>query len=374
MNIYYNKYNFETVNNIKEINNIISNINQQKYKFDIDDNNYNIFKTYSSLYCLIPNCSNFNCHNGCCYIHFSNKNIEENVNICILELKNNYTKIKKIQNKYRIFFTEQIKYYDKLNKNYLIYLYTICNFNIQKEYILNNIKYINNKYIDYEAINVNFDQNIINKINLFLKTNDINTLDRNINIYNIINLIHKKFINYQCNLHNFIYKIKNNIYINTNLRKIENNIILYNHILKSHLIKYIDYINIEHSLYISNHVLRADIFLILCIDNNYFELIIETDEDRHITFKEKYDETYIKNLKYDYYKDKYAIKNGISFVRININNSKINDKNINLALFCINYIIETKKPLYYFNKKYINYKKSINVNMYDEFSDIEDKI
>jgi hypothetical protein len=374
MNIYYNKHNFETEDNLKEINNIITNINQLKYKFNIDNNNYNLFKIYSSLYCLIPNCNKFNCKNGFCYTHFSKKNNEEYVNICISEIKNNNTEIKKIENKYRIFFAEQIKYYCILNRNYLIYLYNNCNFNIQKEYMIHNQKYINNKHIDYESITVKFDKNIINKIKLFLKNNDINTLDRDINIYNIINLLHKKFLNYQHGLSNFIYNIKNNKSINTNLRKIENNIILYNRILESHLIKYIDYINIEHSLYISNHVLRADIYLILCIDNNYFEMIIETDEDHHITFNEKYNEEYTKYLKYDYYKDKYAIKKGISFVRIDINNSKINDENIDLALFCINYIIETQKPLYYFNKKYINYKKSINIDKYNEFSDIESDI
>ena len=374
MNIYYNKHNFETEDNLKEINNIITNINQLKYKFNIDNNNYNLFKIYSSLYCLIPNCNKFNCKNGFCYTHFSKKNNEEYVNICISEIKNNNTEIKKIENKYRIFFAEQIKYYCILNNSYLIYLYTNCNFNIQKEYMLHNQKYINNKHIDYESITVKFDKNIINKIKLFLKNNDINTLDRDINIYNIINLLHKKFLNYQHGLSNFIYNIKNNKSINTKLRKIENNIILYNRILESHLIKYIDYINIEHSLYISNHVLRADIYLILCIDNNYFEMIIETDEDHHITFNEKYNEEYTKYLKYDYYKDKYAIKKGISFVRIDINNSKITDKNIDLALFCINYIIETQKPLYYFNKKYINYKKSIHTDKYNEFSDIESNI
>lgn len=374
MNIYYNKHNFETKDNLKEINNIITNINQLKYKFNIDNNNYNLFKIYSSLYCLIPNCNKFNCKNGFCYKHFLNKNVEEYVNICISELKNNYNEIKKIQNKYRIFFAEQNKHYCVLNNSYLIYLYTNCNFNIQKEYMIHNKKYINNKHIDYESITVKFDKNIINKIKLFLKNNDINTLDRDINIYNIINLLHKKFLNYQCGLSNFIYHIKNNKSINTKLRKIENNVILYNRILESHLIKYIDFINTEHSIYISKHVLRADIYLILCVNNNYFEMIIETDEDHHITFDEKYSEKYTKYQKYDYYKDKYAIKKGISFVRIDINNSKITDKNIDLALFCINYIVETQKPLYYFNKKYINYKKSINNDKYNEFSDLDSDI
>jgi hypothetical protein len=371
MNTYYNKYLFETENNLNEINNIILKINQKKYINNIDNNNYNIFKIASSLYCLEENCNNFNCQNGYCYIHFSNKNIEEYINICLFELKNNYTGIKKLQNKYKLYFAKEICYYSKLNINYLIYLYTTCNFNIQKEYIINNKQYINNKIIDYESINVKFDKNIINKINIYLKNNDITALKRNINVYNIINLIYKKFTNYQYGLNNFIYKIKNNKVINKKLKKIENNIILYNYILQSHLINYIDYINTEHSLYISNHVLRADIFIILCVNNNYFELIIETDEDHHIIFDEKYYEKYTKYLKYDYYKDKYAIKNGISLVRINIDNYVINEKNIDLALFCINYIIETQKPLYYFNTQYINYKKSISDLKYDEFSDIE---
>ena len=58
------------------------------------------------------------------YLSIHNKNVEEYVNICISELKNNYNEIKKIQNKYRIFFAEQNKHYCVLNNSYLIYLYT----------------------------------------------------------------------------------------------------------------------------------------------------------------------------------------------------------------------------------------------------------
>lgn len=372
MNTYYNKYIFDTETTTKKINDIISNINKRIYKFNINNNNYTIFKLYSSFYCLNPDCKNFNCYNGYCHKHFSNKNIDEYINICIDELKNNYRDIRKIHNNYRIFFAEEIKYYSILKINYLIYLYTNCNFNIQKEYIIHNKQYFNNKSINYKSINVKFEKTIINKIKLYLENNDINKIERKINIYNIINLIHKKFQNYQTRLGNLIYNIKNNNIINTNLRKIENNVILYNRILESHLINYIDYIDTEHSLSISKHVLRADIYLIICVDNNYFEMIIETDEDHHITFNEKYSNQCTKYLKYDYYKDKYAIKNGISIVRINIDNHVISDKNIDLALFCINYIIETQKPLYYFNKKYINYKKNIDIKTYDDFSDIED--
>jgi hypothetical protein len=132
--------------------------------------------------------------------------------------------------------------------------------------------------------------------------------------------------------------------------------------------EYIEYINVEHTLYLSKHLLRADIYLIICVDNHFFELLIETDENQHTSTNLNYE----KQHKYDYYKDKYAIRNGVSLVRIFIENSNINDKNIDLALFCISYIIETKKPLYYFNKQYINFRKNINNNKYYEYSDIED--
>ena len=204
---YYNKYLFDSETNLNKIDDIISNINNIVYKFNIDNNNYNIFKLYSTFYCIESECNNFNCLNGYCYKHFSNKNIEAYINLCKNELKNNYKEIKKIENKYRIYFAEQIKYYYKINRLYLIYLYTNCNFNKQKEYIFHNKQYINNKCINYECINVKFDKNIINKIKIYLENNDINIIERKINVYIMIKQIHKKFQNYQIRLSNLIYNI-----------------------------------------------------------------------------------------------------------------------------------------------------------------------
>jgi len=97
--------------------------------------------------------------------------------------------------------------------------------------------------------------------------------------------------------------------------------------------------------------------MILHIDNNYFQVIIETDEFHHINKKNRLNNSQI----YDTKKDIYAIKYGISFIRININ-KVINNRDIDRALFCIEYIILTKKPVYYFNKKYIKYKSNIYTN------------
>ncbi len=354
---YINKYNFEDDSNITIINNLITDLQQKKFKFNIDNNKYSIFSLYSSFYCI--DCDNFNCSKGYCDIHYNKFKLRENnyINTCIDEFNNNYNEIITLQNKYKHFFSQNIIQLRKIMTNYFIYLSSHCNFTIQKDYAKQNIKYLNDTIIDYQKINVNFDKKILENVKTFLKTNDISLIERNINIYNMIQFISKKYSNYQHGLNNLIYHIRHNK-ITDNYKKIENNIILYNRIMESHLINYIDFIDIEYSLFISKHMLRADIYLLLHINNNYFEVIIETDEKHHLKYKHT-------TLKYDYYKDKYAIENGISIIRININNHKINNNNINLALFCINYIIETQQPIYYFNKKYIEYMNTNNDKLHD---------
>jgi hypothetical protein len=108
---------------------------------------------------------------------------------------------------------------------------------------------------------------------------------------------------------------------------------------------------------INNKYLRFDLYLILHIDNNYFQVIIETDESHHINNNRRLNNGQIN----DNYKDIFAIKYGISFIRLNVNDI-ISDYEINRALFCIDYIILTKKPVYYFNKEYIKYKNNIYIN------------
>jgi hypothetical protein len=238
----------------------------------------------------------------------------------------------------------------------------IANTNIQKETIINNKKYFNKKFINYKNINTIFDESIKNKI----KNKEYTESDYKINIYIMILYLQKKFSNFQINLKFFTYKLKN-IEYKQKFKKIQNNILLYNKIIDSNVINYIDYINTEHTINISKHKLRFDIFILLRIDNEYIKIIIETDEDAHFTYNKK-------SLKYDYYKDKYSIKNGYSMIRINLNKNKLSNEDIKFVLFCINYIIETKKPIYYFSKKYIDYLQSIDNNIYDEFSDVDENI
>ena len=129
---------------------------------------------------------------------------------------------------------------------------------------------------------------------------------------------------------------------------IGNNDVLYQRILNSKLNKYIEYITPEYSIYNKGIELRFDLYIILNVDNIYIEVCIETDEIYH------------RNAFYqnDMIKDNVLIDANISFIRLDID-KEIKDKEINYILFCIEYIIKTKSPLYYFSDDYIE-----NMNQY----------
>ncbi len=359
MNVY-KKYVVGDLNHNKEVDEVINNINNKKYMFYIEKSDkYKFFDNFISFYCL--NCNNFTCNDKYCIIHYNklqlNNKSDEYINKCRLEIEENYKEINKIHNEYRNLYSKNIRNYYKLLKVYYKYINNNFNFDDQNKAILINKKYINNKIINYENINTKFDETIKNIIN----NKEYN--DNRINIYNIILYLNKKFINYRLKMNNFSYKLKK-IDFKQKYQKIENNILLYNKLITSNIANYIDYIDTEYSLSISKHLLKFDIFMIISIDNRHFKILIETDECQHF----KYDE---RTLKYDYYKDKFAIQNGYSMIRIDINKKNISSDNIEFVLFCIKYILETKETLYYFNNKYINYLKTINNTIYDEFSDIE---
>jgi hypothetical protein len=82
-------------------------------------------------------------------------------------------------------------------------------------------------------------------------------------------------------------------------------------------------------------------------NNNFIDLIIETDESHHYTDKTKNS---------DNVKDIFAITHGIAIIRIDLSESKIiTDNIINFVIKIITDIHFTNKPIYYFCDKYIKF-------------------
>ena len=155
----------------------------------------------------------------------------------------------------------------------------------------------------------------------------------------------------------FIKNLKNAINI-PNYIVASNSITLMQQIINSSIVNYIEFINTEYILHVFEYEskkcrdYRVDIFIILKIDNTYHKIIIETDEKHHSKFNN------IEFNKSDFCKDKYAIETKTSILRLNVD-KRIDDEIIKLTLFLISHIIETKKPIYYFNEKYIKIRNKI---------------
>lgn len=353
INIYFNKIPYGKY--IKYIDNIIENFTtNNKILFkdlknkDIDTycNNIMLLKLFNLNYCY--KCNNFSDYVGFCIKHINKNSLQcyyddfKNIFECNNELNikyiNNY--IYNLLNYYRIHIyklSNIMKYYE----SFILSLYDFSNQNT------NNKKYINNIYnINYYKLNTHFDKNIsINIIDDFYS----NTT-KIINIICIIVFLYKKY-KYQKYLINYIltYKCITQTFIS-------NSDILYNHIINSNIINNIEFIETEKVVSIENHPLRFDIFIIIKHQLKLLKLVIETDEKHH---------KYQKYIPYDIIKDKYCIKNGISLLRLKINN-KINENNINFALFFIKYLIEYGKPIYYFDDEYIDsHIKTINNDIYN---------
>jgi len=359
METYYTYHDIPDKKIKDNINQIINELNSNTFEFNFKVDNsdkFIIFKHYKSLKCNF--CDKFAYGNTTCIEHYyEHINDDKTDNECTQEIIQNTREIKKIYRKFAMKLSEKFQFHSIINSYYINNVLKNLNFNNQISIIGNNLKYIiKDKYVKYEEINTKFDKQIIRQIKNFIESNDISKIPRKINIFIFTELLHKNISKYQHSLSNKIYKIikYNKTY---KIYKIPNNIILYYKIINSHLVNYIDYITTEYKLLINNTYLKADIYMILHIDNNYFQVIIETDEFHHINKKYRLDNSQL----YDTKKDLYAIKYGISFIRLNIH-KYINNDNINRALFCIEYIILTKKPVYYFNEEYIKYKNIIYTN------------
>jgi hypothetical protein len=282
--------------------------------------------------------------------------------------------------KYRREFNEII-HNDEVKRINFMHYYVEYKLKIRK--LINNLIKIKNEYFNvtyktfnfshqYHNIDKNINKNNLHRKNTLFEDNKSYEIIKNFknnnkceeNIINLLVFLLKKYI-YDEYLLIDILKDSKSI---TTTTYIGNNNILYNKICKSNIIDQIEYIETEKSIKINNHTLRFDIYMIVKIFNieddyttNYYELVIETDEQHHHTINSN-------TIEYDILKDEYCFNNGISLLRLELKNRKIIENDINFALFFIKYLIIHHKPIYYFSDKYIN-----NHRTYDKTCDNIDK-
>jgi hypothetical protein len=335
----------------KFINNLIEELKVKKDKPNLifENNPYEHIKILNLLnnyYC--DKCDKYADYIGLCIDHFNQNDIHK----YIFEFKDTLKKMNDDEKKNIFNYINTYRNHLLGTKNKLKDIIKYYNNNISKLFKYcqpKNINIINTENIDYNNLNVIFNDKISYKIiTTFYNTPPI----REINIIILLTFFYKKY-KYE------LYFIDGQLFRN-NLRKIfiGNNNILYNSIFNSNIIHYIDIIDAEHLIYINNHALRFDLFIILKIFSKdfeyiYYKLVIETDEKHH----------YINETNHDILKDKYCIDNNISLLRLHIDkNNKISQENINFCLFFIKYLIKTQKTMYYFYDKYINTNNNNNIN------------
>ena len=318
-----------------------------------------LLKLINLNYCT--NCEKYADYIGLCINHFNQNNINTYIKEYYEYIKqnNNIDYIHEYLNEYR----KTIKKYKTMCKKILdCYNKTISfTFDINKHNYY--MQYINNTYdINYNKINVNFNKNIACDIIRYYHFK----YTQQINIIILIKFLHRKY-NFDLYTYKNIFK-KNtptNIFIG-------NNNILFNHIFNSNLINNIEFIDTEYPINIDGHTLRFDIYIIIKIMDidddiakfKYFKLVIETDENHHY-------QNIDHNKTYDKLKDKYCIENEISLFRIYIKNNKICESDITLCLFFINYLIKTKKPIYYFPPKYVNFHENTTKNVSNNITNVD---
>lgn len=358
----------------KFIKNIINNFQNKQlilFKSKHYENRDNICATVSLVKLLDNNycekCNKYSDYFGHCIEHYNQSDINKYRKEFLDQLiKSNKFAAEFIHfhNEYKKILFKHIMNLQTIKKYYFNNIYTQLNFNDQKASIKNKEIYINNNIINYDNINIIFENNTSY---IIIKNMNINN-KREQNIIILLIFLLNKF-KYDTDIYIDLIKCPdNNINKNT---FIGNNNILYNKIYNSNLISNIEYMSVEKTVIIEGHKLRFDLYLIIktCDFNEnkfkYFELYIETDESHHYTNND------VQNS-YDVMKDIYCIRNGISLLRLHMKNNKISENNINLCIFFIYYLINIKSPIYYFPQRYINTKNKYIKNINNKEIDIND--
>lgn len=348
--ILYNEYFYKPYNQIIKLlinkyknKQLILFSDERNKERDIICNDIKLIKLLDNNFC--EDCDNHADYFGYCIDHYNQDIINNYRN----DFLNEYEKCKitkdnfyKYNYQYYKIIKKFIKQLEKIYNYYFSDIFIYHNFEIQQKYKEINLKYIDDDYnIDYDSLNIIFDDNICYKI--IQKFNEKVNSEQEIIIFLVF--LMKKYKYDICICHDLIKNPKNKL----KTTFIGNNNRLYNKIINSKLINRIEFIETEKLVNINGHKLRFDIYLILRVidiyDNtiNHFEIVIETDEKHHLN---------INNNEYDILKDEYCIKNGISMIHIDIDD-KITDNDINLCLFLLYYLKFHKKPIYYFPEKYI---------------------
>ena len=302
--VFYNNYDTfikEVIKNFQNKQLILFNLKDNK---DIDNicSNIKLIKLLDNNYC--EKCDKYSDYFGYCIDHYNQQEINKYRGEFMEQLSKSQeltAEFLTYHNEYKKILIKYIANLHKIKYHYFKNIYSQLNFDTQQSSIQINIKYINNNFINYDNINVIFEN--YTSCTIIKDTNTIKRREQNIIIL-LIFLLNK--FEYETNIYTNLIK-----YPEQNINKktfIGNNNILYNKIYNSNLISNIEYMSVEKTIHIEGHSLRFDLYIIIKIcdltDNKfkYFELCIETDESHH----------YINNdiqYSYDIMKDKYCIQN-----------------------------------------------------------------
>ena len=359
--LYYEKCYYDVFSkDISLIVNEFQNINFLLYKHDKNIDRDNICNEYLFLKILNLNkcneCSNYANYSGLCIKHINTSDKIKKIYLDFTEQLCNSTVDKKdnIINYLSEYVTKTTVMKTKLKT--IIKHYYYCNKNIYILFLQDNTVVI--KDINYHKTNTIFNKNISSDIIVNFKTETFRTMK--LIIFLIFLYKKHKYNRYLCSI---ISSLEDHT-----VKYIGNSHILYYNIINSKLIDDIELIDIEKSIHINNHCLRFDIYILIKIGSESYHLVIETDENHHYS-----------NTTYDNIKDNFCLQNNISLLRLHVQN-KITEHHINFTLFFIEYLINYKKPIYYFSERYIEANSKIRdkitfgINSYKEYikDDIND--
>jgi len=340
---------------------------------DIFLNKFNIYNSKLLEYinkdtCITCNNKFVKCY-GHCLQHIKNVDIIS-LHTELLAIFNKITDVEKINFKLSIAeLMFKIKRSKSISKRE-IKTYAEEVFNQQKiqEISNKNEEFIINKSILYKELINKYAFTDAEKEKLYKQNNKINfRITYEINDNNLLN-VNENIIQ--------IYKLRKLKYEETRLLSFFNNITdirtihidnsdtIVIEILKHNLInRRILYLEQEKTVKINNRVFRSDIFVIIETNNHLLiPIIIEIDEKHH-----KHVEDIIKN---DTLKDIYYISKGVSVIRLEVNNNKISEDNINLIINKLIDVVELNIPIYYFSDTYIeNHRVKTGINITQEMLD-----
>ncbi len=332
---YYGRYSIYIDDLLKNLYNKNQVLFKNKNNCERDNycNNILFLKLFDLNYC--NNCNNYSDYVGYCINHINKTTLEyhfDEFKKIFINIEKNYSKyINNYLNEIINYYTLNITKLSQILKYYEKNILCIYDFSIN----VDNTIYIDDEYnINYYKINT-----IFNDDKCHIVINDF--YKKNSNLINIICLLTFLYKKYKYQKYLLL-----NMYNNKTITKtfIGNNERLYNYIFNSNIMHYVEYIETERNVKISNHSLRFDIYIIVKHGLKYLKLVIETDEKHHYN---------VTTNDYDILKDKYCIQNNISMLRLDICDT-LTDNQLKFTLFFIKYLVEYGKPIYYFSNKYIN--------------------